>query len=203
MIIADEMLSVNEYFYSLQGEGVYSGQAAFFIRLAGCNVCCPWCDSPNSWDISKGETISCKELCSKAVDSGTSIVVITGGEPALQNLTLITQQLKEAGLRVHIESSGSEPQTGTFDWVTISPKRDKACRDDWFSIANELKIVISNDNDFIWAEELSKRVNEECILTLQSEWSNRGEIYPKIVEYIRKNSRWRLSIQTHKYLGIE
>ncbi len=203
MIFDKGHLFINEYFYSLQGEGAYSGQAALFIRLAGCAVYCPWCDSPDSWNIANGREMSCDELLQIAIDCGCSIVVITGGEPTMQELSEITAKLKSAGLRVHLETSGTGSLTGEFDWITLSPKSLVECKEEYFAVANELKVVISSVSELEWAEELATKVNGEAKLMLQSEWSVRESIYPLLIDYIKKNNRWQLSVQTHKYLGIE
>ncbi len=203
MVFAEKRLPVNEYFYSLQGEGMYSGCAALFVRLAGCNVNCPWCDSPDSWSVANSTMMSFESICEEALKVGAKIVVITGGEPAMHDLTSLTELLHSKGLRVHLESSGSEEIRGNFDWITLSPKKFSSCKAENYSKANELKVVVSCAEDLKWAEELKDRVSGSCALLLQSEWSVRKEIYPLIIEYIKTKNHWRLSIQTHKYLGIE
>lgn len=199
----EEIYYVNEYFYSLQGEGVYSGQAAFFIRLAGCNVKCAWCDSPRSWRKEGNTTFTANKLRDKVLASNTKICVITGGEPMLHNLKPLTEALREAGVRVHLETSGSEEFSGVFDWITLSPKKQKQCRDDYFSRANELKIIIESEEDFAWAEKLGGKTNSDCVLLMQSEWTRRERVYPLVTEYIMKHNNWRLSLQTHKYINID
>lgn len=203
MTISDNSLYINEYFYSLQGEGVYTGHAAFFIRLSGCSVHCKWCDSPKSWKKESGAVMSVEQLVGLVKDSGTSIVVITGGEPMLQDLTSLCRELKTLGVRLHLETSGSEVFSGEFDWITLSPKKNKRCRDEYFDLASELKVVIEDEADFCWAEELRERCSENCVALLQSEWNNRNFLYPLIINYIMNNNQWKLSVQTHKYLNIE
>ncbi len=203
MIFANEKLPVNEYFYSLQGEGAYTGCAALFVRLAGCNVCCPWCDSPDSWSVDNGRLMDSGEVCDLVDKFGASRVIITGGEPALHNLTEVTNRLRNKGVKVHLETSGSERIVGDFDWITLSPKKFKECKEENYALADELKVIIESKEDIAWAEKLQYMVKENCMLFLQCEWSAKGDIYPILIEYIKKNNHWRLSIQTHKYLGIE
>lgn len=199
----EEQFHVTEHFYSLQGEGAYSGRAAYFIRLAGCNVGCEWCDSKNSWKMSSAAVMTTRQILDTVEDSGTRIVVITGGEPMLHNLEGLTDVLHKAGLRVHLETSGSEPFTGNFDWITLSPKKKKECLADYFKKADELKVIIQREEDFERAKRLAEKVDEKCLLLLQCEWGSREEMMPKIVEFIKKNSNWGLSLQTHKFIGVE
>lgn len=203
IIVEENTISVNEYFYSLQGEGEYNGCAAFFVRLAGCNVGCTWCDSKDSWMMSNGRIMTIDSICEEVISSGTSIVVITGGEPMMQNLDCLCGRLKQLGVRLHLETSGSEPFSGKFDWITLSPKRKKECREEFFHIANELKVVIECEDDFQRAENLRNKVNADCLLLLQTEWSVRECMMPQIIEYIKKNTVWRLSLQIHKFIGVE
>lgn len=200
---ADDCYFVHEYFYSLQGEGAYSGRAAFFIRLSGCEVGCPWCDSKDSWKKENGNRMTLAEIIRVVVASRATIVVITGGEPLLHNLNALTSALGEIGVRVHLETSGSEPFSGHFDWITLSPKRRKECREEYFALANELKVVIENDGDLRRAEILGTKVRKECLLLLQSEWGVRESVMPKIIEFIKQNNNWGLSLQTHKFIGVE
>lgn len=194
---------VHEYFYSLQGEGAYSGKAAFFIRLSGCNVGCLWCDSKDSWKKANGRKMRVEEIMQEVVDSGATIVVITGGEPLLHNLDALTSAVRERGIRIHLETSGSEKFSGYFDWITLSPKRLKECREEYFSLANELKVVVESEDDFYRAEISGAKVRKECLLLLQSEWGVRESMMPKIIEYIKQNNNWGLSLQTHKFIGVE
>jgi 7-carboxy-7-deazaguanine synthase len=195
-------LPVMEYFYTIQGEGEFQGYAAYFIRLAGCDVGCVWCDVKDSWDESAHPQVSISELAEKARLSGTKIVVITGGEPAMHDLTLLTDLLTKAGMRTHIETSGVYPLTGTWDWICFSPKKFKAPHESVFPIAHELKIVVYHKSDFVWAEELASSVSESCHLFLQPEWSREKEMTPLIVEYVKANPKWKISLQTHKYMNI-
>lgn len=201
--LVEERFFVYEYFYSLQGEGAYSGKAAFFIRLAGCKVGCPWCDSKESWRRENGREMTLEQLRCEVVASGSKIVVITGGEPMLHNLNALTAMLRELGVRVHLETSGSEPFSGMFDWMTLSPKRGKMCREEYYPLADELKVVIECESDFVRAQEMSTKVRENCLLLLQCEWGVREKMMPEIIKFIKKNNNWGLSLQTHKFIGVE
>lgn len=195
-------LPVMEHFYTLQGEGAYSGIAAYFVRLAGCEVGCHWCDVKESWTISANQYMEIAEIVAVAKDSGAEIVVITGGEPTMHNLTEITEAFHLQGLRTHIETSGAYPFSGNFDWICLSPKKFLPPKPEYYAIAHELKIIIFNDSDFEWAEKHAALCNENCVLLLQSEWDKKAQMYPKMVAYIQQNPKWRMSVQTHKYLEI-
>ncbi|MDG2042281.1 MAG: 7-carboxy-7-deazaguanine synthase QueE [Bacteroidia bacterium] len=192
-----------EYFYSIQGEGVFVGQPSFFIRMGGCDVGCVWCDVKDSWDADKHPKISIDSLLEEAIKYPSRLVIITGGEPAMYDLTELTKKFKEAGYRVHIETSGAYPLVGEFDWITFSPKKFKKPLEDVAKMANELKIVVFNKSDIKWAEEHQKLVSSDCKLFLQPEWDKR-KISEKIVfKYILTNPNWFVSLQTHKYLGVD
>ncbi|MFB1004208.1 MAG: 7-carboxy-7-deazaguanine synthase QueE [Bacteroidia bacterium] len=194
---------VMEYFYSIQGEGVYTGQPAFFIRLGGCDVGCVWCDVKDSWDADKHPKKSIEFLVDEAKKHPSRILILTGGEPAMYDLTLITQAFKKEGFRVHIETSGAYELVGYFDWVTFSPKKFKAPIAIAAIQADELKVVVLNKSDIAWAEEHQKMVPDTCKLYLQPEWDKR-EITEKIIfDYVLKNPNWFVSLQTHKYLGVD
>lgn len=193
---------VMEHFYTLQGEGFYSGQAAYFIRLGGCDVGCVWCDVKESWDASLHPPMSTSTMAELATAHPGKIVVITGGEPSMYDLAPITDTLKAAGLRAHIETSASSPLTGNWDWVTLSPKKFKAPLPENMPLADELKVIIFNKSDFKWGEEFAAQVKPGCKLYLQPEWDKRDAMTPLIIEYIQENPQWQLSLQTHKYLNI-
>lgn len=193
---------VMEHFYTLQGEGAYAGQAAYFIRLGGCDVGCVWCDVKESWDASVHPQMTVQQIVSAATAHPGRIAVITGGEPSMYDLAALTQALKEAGFRTHIETSASSPLSGQLDWVTLSPKKFKAPLPENMSWAHELKIVVFNKSDFKWAEEYAAQVNPDCKLYLQAEWDKKEQITPMILAYIMDNPQWQLSLQTHKYLNI-
>lgn len=193
---------VMEHFYTLQGEGVHTGKAAYFIRLGGCDVGCVWCDVKESWDASAHPVMTTADITAMAAAEPGRIAVITGGEPAMHNLTDICTQLHRAGFKTHIETSGAHPLSGDLDWVTLSPKKFKAPLDENFVKAHELKIVVFHKSDLEWAEEHAAKVNGECKLYLQPEWSKRETITPLIIEYIKRHPKWQLSLQTHKYINI-
>ena len=196
------VLPVMEHFYTLQGEGYYQGQAAYFIRLGGCDVGCVWCDVKESWDAAAHPLLSIDEIVLNVKQTPAKIVVITGGEPLLHDLEELTTRLKESGFRIHIETSGSSPISGTLDWITLSPKKFKEPLPEVLPHANELKIIVFNKSDFIWAEKYAASVSSSCKLYLQPEWSKAASITPLIVDYIKHHPQWQLSLQTHKYINV-
>ena len=191
-----------EMFYTLQGEGYHQGKAAYFIRLAGCDVGCVWCDVKESWDASKHPVYSVDEIVSSALAYPARLAIITGGEPLLYNLDALTTALKKVGFEVNIETSGSSPMSGKWDWVCLSPKKFKAPLDESIQAASELKVVIFNTHDFEWAETYAKQVAPNCKLYLQPEWDKSNEITPLVIEYIKANPKWELSVQLHKYIQV-
>jgi len=191
-----------EMFYSLQGEGYHQGKAAYFIRLAGCDVGCVWCDVKDSWDASKHPVLSIEEIVSSALAHPARLAIITGGEPLLYNLEALTTALKKAGFEINIETSGSSPMSGNWDWVCLSPKKFKAPLDESIQAASELKVVIFNTHDFEWAETYAQQVPTTCKLYLQPEWDKSNQITPLVIEYIKANPRWELSAQLHKYIQV-
>jgi len=194
---------VMEYFYSIQGEGVYTGQPAFFIRLGGCDVGCVWCDVKDSWDADKHPKKSIGFLLAEAKKHPCRILILTGGEPAMYDLTEISKAFKNEGFRVHIETSGAYELIGDFDWVTFSPKKFKAPIAAAAIRADELKVVVLNKSDIAWAESHQQMVPDTCKLYLQPEWDKR-EVTEKIIfDYVLKNPNWFVSLQTHKYLGVD
>ena len=192
-----------ESFYTIQGEGFYQGRAAYFIRLGGCDVGCVWCDVKDSWDAHKHPLITVEKLVTEVQKTAAKLVVITGGEPLMHNLGLLTQKLQQAGLETNIETSGSSPLSGSWDWICLSPKKFKAPLPEVVPFANELKIIDFNKTDFKWAEEYAAQVSNTCKLYLQPEWSKAAEITPLIVDYIMANPQWELSLQIHKYIGVD
>jgi organic radical activating enzyme len=191
-----------EHFYTLQGEGMHSGKAAYFIRLGGCNVGCHWCDVKDSWDVDAHPELEIKKLVDATKESGCKIVVVTGGEPAMHNLESLTSALKKGGLATHIETSGAYPITGKFDWICVSPKKRKPPLKENLKKADELKVVVYNQDDFSWAEKNAKLVSKKCKLLLQPEWGKSYTIVPLVIEYIKKNPKWQISLQTHKFMQI-
>jgi organic radical activating enzyme len=191
-----------ESFYTIQGEGFHQGTAAYFIRLGGCEVGCVWCDVKESWDASKHPLVAVEEMAQMAKQSGTEMVVVTGGEPAMYDLAALTSELHQAGLKTNIETSGVYVLSGEWDWVCFSPKKFKAPHPSVYADADELKIVVYNKSDFQWAEEHASRVGPGCELFLQPEWSKEKEMLPMIIDYVKANPRWKISLQIHKYMNI-
>jgi len=191
-----------EMFYSLQGEGYHQGKAAYFIRLAGCDVGCVWCDVKDSWDASKHPVLSIEEIVNSALSHPARLAIITGGEPLLYNLDALTIALKNAGFEVNIETSGSSPMSGNWDWVCFSPKKFKAPLAESIAAASELKVVIFNTHDFEWAETYAKQVSPTCKLYLQPEWDKSNQITPLVIDYIKAHPKWELSAQLHKYIQV-
>jgi organic radical activating enzyme len=191
-----------ESFYTIQGEGAFTGHAAYFLRLGGCDVGCVWCDVKESWDVSRHPLRSVEAMVAESHASGTQIVVITGGEPAMHDLSELTQALQKSGMRTHIETSGAYPLTGVWNWVCLSPKKFKAPVQEVYAQANELKIIVYNRTDLDWALQEALRVPSTCRLFLQPEWSREKEMLPLIIDFIKMNPRWQISLQTHKYMNI-
>ena len=205
-------LPVMESFYTIQGEGYYQGSAAYFIRLGGCDVGCVWCDVKDSWDASKHPKLDIDKIVKDAIDAvngntesdsvNNVIAVITGGEPLMHNLDELAFALKSKGFRTNIETSGSSPISGHWDWICLSPKKFKAPLADVIPYANELKVVVFNQSDFTWAETYAALVSPICKLYLQPEWDKAASITPQIIDYIKANPKWELSLQLHKYINV-
>ncbi len=195
-------LPVMEAFYTIQGEGFHQGRAAYFIRLGGCNVGCFWCDVKESWDADAHPKMNIETIVQQAAAEPARLAVITGGEPLMHNLDALTTKLKEAGFETNIETSGSYPMNGTWDWICVSPKKFKSPTPEALSAANELKVIIYNKNDFDWAEKNAALVSENCKLYLQPEWDRSAIMTPQIIDYIKANPKWELSLQIHKYINV-
>lgn len=193
---------VMEHFYTIQGEGAFTGYPAYFIRLGGCDVQCWWCDVKESWNESIHPRITVGELLDEVLASECKMVVITGGEPTLHNLNALTKALHEHGIRTHIETSGSSPLTGELDWVTLSPKRFKAPLESIYPHVDELKVVVLRKKDFEFAEMHAARCNPNARLLLQPEWDNQEDSLPMIIDYVKSNPKWSISLQTHKFMGV-
>ena len=191
-----------ELFYSLQGEGYHQGKAAFFIRLAGCDVGCVWCDVKDSWDASKHPVLSIEEIVAAAAAHPSRIAIVTGGEPLLHQLDPLTTALKAAGFQTHIETSGSSPMSGSWDWVCLSPKKFKAALPEAIKAANELTVVVFNNSDFAFANSFVNDVDADCKKYLQPEWEKSDAMTPLVIEYIKANPSWELSAQLHKYIQV-
>ena len=195
------ILPLMEDFYTIQGEGFYRGTAAYFIRLAGCDVGCHWCDVKESWDASVHPRVPIEEIAQRAL-AHSKTIIITGGEPLMYNLQPLTELLKSKGARTHIETSGAHPLTGVWDWICLSPKKNKRPLPEVHQRASELKMIIYNHHDFLFAEEMSALTQPDCIRYLQPEWSRREQMVPLIVDYVMENPQWKISLQMHKYLDI-
>ena len=197
-----ENLPVMESFYTLQGEGFHSGRAAFFVRLSGCDVGCVWCDVKESWEVHQNQIKTIDKIVQMVVTYPSKFVVLTGGEPAMYNLSGLINKLKDNKMYVAIETSGVYPLKGDVDWYTFSPKKFKKPCEEAYTRANELKVIIYNKSDFKWATEHQQKVNSDCLLYLQPEWSKLDEMTPLIVDFIKENPNWKLSLQNHKYINI-
>lgn len=195
-------LPIMEAFYTIQGEGIHTGKSAYFIRLGGCDVGCVWCDVKDSWDADKWPLKKIEDIVEDAYQYKSRLAVITGGEPFMYDMHGLTKRLLQKGFHVNVETSGAHPFTGIVDWICLSPKKFKAPLEQWYGKADELKIIIFNKSDFQWAEEHAEKVGPDCKLMLQPEWSKREEMMPLIVEYVKENPNWNISLQTHKYLQI-
>lgn len=191
-----------EEFYTIQGEGFYQGHAAYFIRLGGCEVGCVWCDVKESWDASAHPLVDVSDMARHAAESGSKLAVVTGGEPAMYDLAALTGALRAAGLSTNIETSGVYPLTGRWDWVCFSPKKFKTPHPSIYAQANELKVIVYNKSDFEWAEAHAAQVGPGCELFLQPEWSKEKEMLPLIIDYVKANPAWKVSLQIHKYMNI-
>lgn len=196
-----KLLPVMEHFYTLQGEGAHAGKAAYFIRLGGCDVGCHWCDVKDSWDAEKHPLTDMEELA-RIATSNSKTIIITGGEPLMWNLDFLTSKLKQFGATIHIETSGAYSLSGQIDWVTLSPKKLAEAKQDVLSRASELKVIIYNKDDFRFAERYAELVSGDCKLYLQVEWSKKEKMSSIMVEYVKLNPKWQVSVQTHKYLDI-
>lgn len=196
-----KFLPLMEHFYTLQGEGMHAGKAAYFIRLAGCDVGCHWCDVKESWD-EKTHPLTDMEALAKEATELSKTIVITGGEPLMWNLDFLTSKLKEFGATIHIETSGAYSLSGKLDWITLSPKKRAEVKPDVIQSADELKCIIYNQDDFKFAEKQAALVSPKCKLYLQVEWSRKEKMSPLVVDYVKQNPKWQVSVQTHKYLDI-
>lgn len=197
-----ERLPLVEEFFTLQGEGYHTGKAAYFIRLGGCDVGCSWCDSRFSWNPNLHPMVDTEAIIDRVVKSGTNSVVVTGGEPLMWNLDCLCLGLKKLNINTFIETSGVYKLSGEWDWICLSPKINMPPVIELCNVADELKVIIQNRNDFEWAEKYRGMVKSKCVLYLQPEWSRFESITPEIVEYIKKNPVWRISLQIHKYMHI-
>jgi 7-carboxy-7-deazaguanine synthase len=197
-----KLLPLMEEFYTIQGEGFNTGKAAYFIRIGGCDVGCHWCDVKESWDANLHPLTPVEKIIDNVLAWHAKSVVVTGGEPLIYNLDHLTQLLKEKNIETFIETSGAYALSGNWDWICLSPKKTMPPLPEIFQKANELKVIVFNQHDFKWAEEQAALVNENCYLYLQPEWSKHNALLPDIIEYVKNNPRWMISLQTHKYMNI-
>ena len=197
-----QLLPIMEEFYSLQGEGYHVGKPAYFLRVGGCDVGCFFCDIKESWDASRHPLVDSNEVIERIVNNPSKAVVVTGGEPLRYNMDYLCQQLHQNKVLLFLETSGSQPLSGQWDWICLSPKKDAPPVPEILQIANELKVIIYDESDFLWAEEHAKKVSPDCLLYLQPEWSNATKMMQPIVDYALAHPRWRVSIQSHKYMRI-
>lgn len=195
-------LPVMERFYTVQGEGAFAGAPAYFIRLGGCDVGCVWCDVKESWDIHPNQYLSIETILEEVGQTPTDFVVITGGEPTMHDLTALTSALRQKGYEIALETAGVHPLKGHIDWYCFSPKKFKAPLQEAYMLAQELKVVIAHPSDFEWAEQHAAQVTKECVLYLQTEWDKQERFLPLIIDYIKRNKKWKISLQTHKYMQI-
>ncbi|CAN5315795.1 7-carboxy-7-deazaguanine synthase QueE [soil metagenome] len=195
-------LPLMEAFYTIQGEGYHQGKAAYFIRLGGCDVGCHWCDVKESWDQHKFPVVQVKKIIQEAVVYPSKLAIVTGGEPLMHNLDFLCEELHQNGFHANIETSGAYLLSGQWDWICISPKKFKAPLPEILPMSHELKVVIYNKHDFTWAESFLPFLNSSCKLYLQPEWSKSTEVLPLIIDYIKQNPCWEISLQIHKYLNV-
>ena len=196
------MLPLVEEFYSIQGEGHHTGKAAYFIRIGGCDIGCSWCDTKFSWDPSIHPVVPADRVAERAASFPAGAVVVTGGEPLMVRMDYLTELLKERGMTTYLETSGTHPLTGTWDWICLSPKKHAPPRAEFYPRAHELKVIIAGEDDFRWATENAGKVGEHCERFLQPEWSRREEVMPRIIAFVKERPGWRISLQTHKYMRI-
>lgn len=202
LLAGGKALPVMEEFYTLQGEGFNTGQAAYFIRIGGCDVGCSWCDVKESWNAQLYPPIDTNGVIARAIQYPAKAVVITGGEPFNYNLDYLSHGLKASGVKIFVETSGSQPLSGLPDWICLSPKKGSPPIDEILNKANELKVIIQDETDFDWAEENAGKVSDSCLLFMQPEWSHRNAIMPVIISYIKEHPQWKISLQSHKYMRI-
>jgi len=193
---------VMEAFYTIQGEGFHQGKAAYFVRLGGCDVGCVWCDVKESWDVSKHPLIKIDGIVDEAMIYPGRLAVITGGEPLMHDCSELTDTFHRMGFQTNIETSGSHPLSGSWDWICLSPKKFKPPLPEILLVANELKVVVYNKSDFEWAEKYANLVSQHCKLYLQPEWEKSSQMTPLIIDYIKTNPKWRFSLQLHKYIHV-
>ncbi len=195
-------LPLMEAFYTIQGEGHFTGNPAYFIRLGGCDVGCVWCDVKDSWDADRWPKQSIDEIIEGALSHPARLAVVTGGEPLMYDLTDLTSRLHAEGFKTNIENSGAHPLSGDWDWLCFSPKKFMAPKAEFYQAADELKVIIYNKSDFAWAEGHAEKVSKDCILYMQPEWDKSAKMLPEVIEYVKNHPKWKISLQTHKFMNI-
>jgi 7-carboxy-7-deazaguanine synthase len=195
-------LPLIEQFYTIQGEGFHFGKAAYFIRIGGCDIGCSWCDTKFSWKFEDNGPTGIDEIIRNVLVAKADSVVVTGGEPSFYNLEPLCQQLKEISVKTFIETSGAYQLRGNWDWICLSPKRQNPPQVSIFEKADELKVIVTDLEDYEWAEENAKKVGKKCKLYLQPEWSKYEQIIHSLVDYVKKNPKWQISLQAHKFMHI-
>ncbi len=197
-----QKLPLIDEFYTVQGEAFHTGRAAYFIRIGGCDIGCRWCDTKISWSFDVHRLASVDEIVSNVLKCNADTIVVTGGEPTLYELAPLCEAMQKNQIQTHIETSGAYKLTGKWDWICLSPKKQTPPLNEIYKQANELKVIIYEDDDYLWAEEVAEKVNKDCKLFLQPEWSRHKKLIPDIVEYVKKNKKWRISLQAHKFMRI-
>lgn len=198
----NRMLPIVEEFYSIQGEGCNTGKAAYFIRVGGCDICCSWCDTRYSWNADLHPLVDIRAIADRITAAGADSVVVTGGEPLMWDLDPLCDLLRDLGIKTYLETSGAYPLSGRWDWITLSPKKGSPPVPEIWALADELKVVVQDGTDFDAAERYSINVNPQCRLLLQPEWSRYAEMIAEITEYVKRNTRWMVSLQAHKFMHI-
>lgn len=202
LLAQGKVLPLVEDFYTIQGEGFHTGKPAYFIRLGGCDVGCRWCDAKQTWNAKLYPPVSVEEIVARATSYPAQAVVVTGGEPLNYNLDILCRMLKDKGIQTFIETSGSQPLSGSWDWICLSPKPKQPPLEFIYKKANELKVIVEEEKDLRWAEKCAAKVSERCLLFLQPEWSKHKTIMPTLVEYVKKYPQWNISIQAHKFMDV-
>ncbi len=200
--IEDDKIPVLEEFYSVQGEGFNTGKAAYFVRIGGCDLACHWCDSKETWEPEIHQFIPISEIIQRVKQTAADAIVVTGGEPLIYNFDKFCLEARNAGLTIMVETCGAHNFSGIWDWVCLSPKKQKPPKPEYFQIADELKVIIYEDKDFKWAEECANKITKSCVLFLQPEWSRFEKTGQMVVDYVKNNPKWNVSVQTHKFLKI-
>jgi len=200
--INTSFLPLMEEYYTIQGEGFNAGKAAHFLRLGGCDVGCTWCDVKDSWVAGNHPMVNISEMLNIVKKQNAETIVVTGGEPLMYNLDELTKLFKLNKIETYLETSGAYSLSGSWDWICVSPKKFKKPLHEVLLFANELKVVIYNKSDFKWAEENAINTPENCYLYLQPEWSKMEQNMPMIIEYVKNNPRWKISVQIHKFMNI-